>query len=435
MEKLSFFWNELKSTFWFLPIVIIVVAIAIALSLLNLDQNIDMPEFGIWKFIFIESPDSARSVLTTISSAMIGVTGTVFSVTLVALTIASNQFGSRLIKNFMHIRLNQVVLGTYVATFVYCLFVLNAIKENDNIDFIPRFSILVALVVATCNIILLVIFIHGIAVMIQADNVIANISASISKDIDTLFPEKIGDEQKTLRDDEIDNYKNSYSFKTKIASPRNGYLQYIDGKSLMEKVVKLNGMIELYFRPGYHLVKDEYLATLYTNEELDTDEIKKIQEQFIFGTTRTAQQDMEFSIHQMVEIASRALSPGINDPYTAISCIDYLSSTLSYLSHAQFPSPFRFDEEKKLRVIANTMKFEGLMDASFNQIREYAKGSTIVIFRLMDALITINKFTEQGHQKEAIRKHARMVMNLGKVSIAEQSLVEELEEKYEVFKN
>lgn len=373
MEKIFFFWNELKSTFWFLPIIIILFAIIIALSLLNLDQYLELPEDGYWNYIFIGSADSARSVLTTISSAMVGVTGTVFSVTLVALTIASNQFGSRLIKNFMHIRLNQVVLGTYVATFVYCLFVLNAIKENDNIQFIPKLSILIALIMATANIILLVIFIHGIAVMIQADNVIANIAASISKDIKTLFPEKLGEEGGSFDDDELIKIKKEYSKKTNIPSPKTGYLQYIDGKSLMENMTEMKGLVELYFRPGGHLVEGEYIACLYTEEKLEEEHVKKVQGHFIFGTTRTSQQDMEFSVHQMVEIASRALSPGINDPYTAMACIDNLTSTLSYLCTVEFPSPLRFDKEKKLRVIADTMKFETIMDAAFNQIREYAE--------------------------------------------------------------
>ena len=144
MGKLRFLWEELMGSFWFIPILIILFSIGLASMLIYFDRTVDIESMGILRNILTESADSARSVLSTISGAMIGVAGTVFSITLVALTLASSQFGSRLLKNFMHERLNQVVLGTYVSTYVYCLIILNVVKDNDNEVFIPTLSILVA---------------------------------------------------------------------------------------------------------------------------------------------------------------------------------------------------------------------------------------------------------------------------------------------------
>jgi len=133
-------------TFWFIPVLIIIISVFLSVSLVIIDQEFTFSQDGLGKYFFVTSADSARSILSTISGAMIGVAGTVFSVTLVALTLASSQFGPRLIKNFMYVRLNQVVLGSYVATYLYCLFVLNAIKEGDDYTFIPVISILVAII-------------------------------------------------------------------------------------------------------------------------------------------------------------------------------------------------------------------------------------------------------------------------------------------------
>src|SRR5665648_1493 len=210
MKKILFFFNELKATFWLIPVLIIIISILLAIGLVFVDQIITFSQDGLGRFLFVNSADSARSILSTISGAMIGVAGTVFSVTLVALTLASSQFGPRLIKNFMYVRLNQVVLGSYISTYLYCLIVLNAIKESDGYIFVPALSILVAIIAACANIILLIVFIHQIAISIQADKVISEISEVISKQIKTLFPKKMGDELDDERTATVDNIKSKY---------------------------------------------------------------------------------------------------------------------------------------------------------------------------------------------------------------------------------
>ncbi|MCH7407449.1 DUF2254 domain-containing protein [Belliella aquatica] len=424
MKKLLFFWKELMATFWFLPVMIIMLSIFLAVGLVYLDNYVDIPQEGWTRFFLVNSSDSARSILSTISGAMIGVAGTVFSVTLVALTLASSQFGPRLIKKFMYVRLNQVVLGSYISTYLYCLLVLNAIKDNDTTNFIPSISILFAILAAILNIILLIIFIHQIAISIQADKVVADISEFISKQIQTLFPDKMGKE----KEENVNATKitSVYSKVIPLKSLKSGYLQYIDGESLMEIMANKSAVIELYFRPGGHLVEGVEIATLYANSDWKEGEIKEIFDQFVIGNTKTSYQDLEFSIHQMVEIAARALSPGVNDPFTAIACIDNLTATMCYLAQAKFPSKYRFDKDNSLRVIADILDFEGVLDAAFNQIRQFSEGSTAVIIRLMEALITIHGQTNLEIHKIAVLKHAKMVLNLGKRTLQEENDLHDL---------
>lgn len=433
MKKPLFFLKELMSTFWFLPVLIICFAVALSIGLVSLDNYIPISHEGWLRLFLVNSSDSARSILSTISSAMIGVAGTVFSVTLVALTLASSQLGPRLIKNFMYVRLNQVVLGSYISTYLYCLLVLNAIRDNDGNSFIPSISVLVAILAAIANIVLLIIFIHQIAVSIQADRVISDISDFIAKQVEMLFPDRMGEEIEDGESIDAQAIIAGYQKSISVKSPRSGYLQYVDEEVLMEIVAEHNSLIELNHRPGSFLVKGIEIGLLHSNSAVEEKTFEHLLDQFVIGKTKTAQQDLEFSIHQMVEIAARALSPGVNDPFTAIACIDNLTATMCYLAEAKFPSKYRFDEESNLRVIADVLKFEGVLDAAFNQIRQFSGGSPAVMIRLMEALATIQKFTRKESHRKAVFKHAEMVLTLGKETMGEKNDIDDLTKRAQVI--
>jgi uncharacterized membrane protein len=426
MKKLLFRWSELKATFWFIPAIIIIFSILLSIGLVYIDGHIKISHEGLGRFFFVNSSDSARSILSTISAAMMGVAGTVFSITLVALTLASSQFGPRLIKNFMYVRLNQVVLGAYISTYLYCLLVLNAVQDDNEYTFIPSISILVAILAAITNIILLIVFIHHIAISLQADKVISNISDFISTQVDTLFPEKMGEAHEKEADVDLSAAISGYHKRISVKSPKSGYLQYIDRDTLMEILCKHNSLLELNHRPGGHLVAGMEIGVLYSNDDWEKEAFDKIFRQFEIGKLKSGQQDLEFSIHQMVEIALRALSPGINDPYTAIACIDNLTSTMSALAQAKFPSRYHFDEKGNLRIIADALEFEGVLDAAFNQIRQFSGGIPAVIIRLMEALTIISKFTKHKSHKKSVVRHAEMVLNIGKQTIQEKNDLQDL---------
>ena len=435
MKRLFYFWEELKATFWFIPVLIITAAILLSILSIYLDTYFNVSRKGIAGYIFVASADSARSILTSLSAAMIGVAGTVFSITLVVLTLASSQFGSRLVKNFMYDRINQIVLGTYISTFIYCLIVLNSIKSTPEIEFVPVISVLIALVIALANIILLIVFIHHIAVSIQAENVISDISDSMIRHIKVLFPEKLGDQMDDVKEHEEEDAKAAYEYELEISSDKSGYLQYIDNDGLIDLVKEYDGLAELHYRPGGYLVEGIAICTIYTNKKLEEEERGKLINEtlglFVLGGSRTHQQDAEHSIHQMVEIAVRALSPGVNDPYTAVACVDNLTAVMAYLSKANFPSKYRYDDEENLRVIVVKLDFEGVLNAAFNQIRQFSASSPAVVIRLMEALITIDKVAKKDSYKKAIRTHAKMIMDMAENQFAERNDLEDLKKRSE----
>lgn len=426
MRKLLFFWRELTSTFWFIPILIIAVSVVLSVSAIYIDSMIDFEIKGTLQYIFEGSASSARTILSIISAAMIGVAGTVFSITLVTLSLASSQFGTRLLRNFMHEKINQVVLGTYISTFVYCLVVLNSINDTQEIVFVPTLSVLMAIFIAIANIILLVIFIHHIAISIQSDKVISDISDSLMTNIRVLYPEGMGEEPETVMIADVESQKKTYRYMQEIKAPKNGYLQYIDSENIFKASCRDGQLVILNCKPGDYLVKDMNVFEVYSNKKPGSYELGKLQDTLIAGKVRTPHQDAEFSIRQMVEIAVRALSPGINDPYTAIACIDNLIATMCYLTGVKFPSEYRYDEEGNLRVVAVTLTFEGLMDVAFNQIRQFSAGSPSVVIRLMEAMVTINNFARTGNLKKVAQKHAQMVFRLAEKHFEEQEDLDDL---------
>ena len=331
----------------------------------------------------------------------------------------------------MYDRINQTVLGTYVSLYIYCLIVLNTVKDTDQLEFTPIISVFFALLMTIGNIVLLIIFIHHVANSIQADNIIDKISKNLSQNLKTLFPEQIGDAATSSFD--LEKIKAGFTYSKPLKSNKEGYLQYVDPEKLMEFISSEDLFLELYFRPGDYLFIDREIGKVYSHKDLSEEALEPLKDNFLTGRTRTSQQDAEHAIHQMVEIAARALSPGINDPYTAIACIDNLSNTMAYLTTVKFPSPYRVGEQNRLRIYANALTFEGMMGAAFNAIRQYSKANPPVIIHLMEAMSTLHDFAVEQQHKQVIKKHAEMILSLAERSIDEKNDLEDLQKRFDAI--
>ncbi|WP_215223525.1 DUF2254 domain-containing protein [Echinicola shivajiensis] len=431
-NKIIYFWSILQSTFWFVPLQLVLASIIAATFFIYLDNVWEFEPSGVINYYVFGGENAARSILSTIAGAMIGVAGTVFSITLVALTLASSQFGPRLLQNFMHNRINQVVLGSYIATFTYCLLVLRAVKSGGEMAFVPNISITFAIFLAIINIFLLVIFIHHISVNIQADQVISNVNLNLHRNFKRLFPiEEDEDTFPEFDEEKLSDKKSKLKERFEIFARKSGYLQSVDHAGLFDMAKRLEGLVEVKKHAGNFIIEGQVLVLVFSSEELEDETKSQIESAFIIGSKRTSAQDVEFSIRQMVEVAARALSPGVNDPFTAITCIDKLADIICYLTSAKLPSPYHFDEDGEIFMITKTISFEDVMNVSFNQIRQYGKDSPAVIIRLMEAMLTIYGFAKKEDQKKMVKKHARMIMHLGEKSFVEESDLDDLKSRYE----
>src|SRR5664279_3057213 len=232
MNKLKRFWRNLRTSFWFVPSLIVAASIVLAVALIEADLTGSKEWLASWPRVFGAGAAGARGMLSTIAGSMMTVVGITFSMTLVTLVLASSQYTSRILRNFMRDRVTQVVLGIFAGIFTYCLIVLRTVRGGDEAGFIPSLAVSFGVVLAIGGISVLIFFIHHIASSIQASNIIASVAAETMVAIDRLFPEKLG--QGPVDDDE-DEAKLPLPQRNRQTVPaqRDGYIQSVDNATLM----------------------------------------------------------------------------------------------------------------------------------------------------------------------------------------------------------
>ncbi len=429
--KLNKLWDSLHSSYWFIPTLMAASSIILAEAMLTLDRTGNTPN---WWWIYTGGTDGARSLLSSVAGSMVSVVATAFSITIVALQLASSNFGPRLLRNFMQDTGNQIVLGTFISTFIYCLLVLRTIHaEGDGYSlFVPQLSVTVGTMLAIASMGVLIYFIHHASTIIQASHVINHVSEDLDKTIDRLFPEKIGHSaaKKSWQIGEIPaNFEEEAS---PVKAAGDGYLQAIDHDELMKITRKYNLLVRVKTRPGKFIIKGSDLAVVLPGTRVDRElTTKLINDAFILGKERTEYQDAEFPINQLVEIALRAISPAVNDPFTAIRCIDRLSAGLSRIAQRNFPSPYRYDGEHNLRVIVEVATFEGLVNSAFNQIRQYAYTDVAVTIRLLEAIARIAPYTRYNKDRAVLLRHAGMIERGSLEKITEEGDRASIIQRYE----
>lgn len=429
--RLDTVWDSLRSSYWFVPGLMAGSAIALAFAMVTLDQTSKSGPIENLGWIYTGGPDGARTVLSTIAGSMITVAGTAFSIVIVALQLASSQFGPRMLRNFMQDTGNQVVLGTFIGTFIYCLLVLRTVRGNNYNVFVPQISVTVGIVLAIASIGVLIYFIHHASTSIQAWYIIGLVATDLNHAIDHLFPQKIGHGISQAKRRWVEEIPVNFDQEASpVLATGSGYLQAIDQEKLMKLAQSKYLILRLNYRPGKFIVQGSELVMVWPGERVNEKLSKQINHAFILGLERTEQQDVEFSINQLVEIALRAISPGINDPFTAIRCIDQLSAGLSRLAQRDFPSPYRYDDNNNLRVIAHPVTFASLIDDAFNQIRQYGRSDVAVSIRLLEAIATIASQTNNKKDRAVLLRHANTIKQSSQEAVFVESDRKDIEERY-----
>lgn len=413
MRHIRLIWDALRTSLWFVPSLFVLGAIVLAQGMIELDHLLPMDKLeDALPRVFAVGPAGARSVLATIAGSMISVAGVAFSITIVALTLASSQYSSRILRNFMRDRGNQAVLGAFVGIFVYCLWVLRTISEGDAYSFVPVVAVLCAVLLALVGIACLIFFIHHIAQAIQAEHIILAATSETTSAIDRLFPESVGEPARAVRpplptEDTV--------WRT-IPAKRTGYLQSVDGDGLVELAGELGCVIRLESPVGRFIVEGSPLISLGDAAEPDDEMANRVRQHLVVGDQRTLVQDASFGIRQIVDMAIKALSPGINDTTTAVSCTEHLSAIMAKVARRRVPSPYRV-ADGQLRFIALRPSFEDLLGHSFDQIRQNAGGNVSVLEALVIGLRAIAERTDDPERRRAIVDQLGLVAEKAEATI------------------
>ena len=366
--------EDVRSSYWFIPSIIALLGFGAGLGLVYVDAVLGDRWLGRFEWFYGSRPEGARALLSTVAGSTITVAGVVFSITLAAVTYASGQYGPRLLSNFVRDRGNQVTLGVFIGTFLYCLVVLRTIRsaEETSADtggavreaFVPHIAMFGALALAVMSIGMLIYFVHHVTDSIHINNVIARIGrgliAEIKRRTDVAGAPTDIDATETVR---------SSATEAPVPSPQTGYIEALDEDGLLKIATECGVHITVLKIPGDFIHTGQPLLRA---EPAGDEELSRCGDFFAFGRKRSALQDMRFLIDELVEIAMRALSPGVNDPFTAIACMDWLGAALIDLSRMPSRPPQLADSDGTIRLTIPRLRFANYLETAIGRLRPYA---------------------------------------------------------------
>ncbi len=432
--------DRLSSSYWFLPSIMAFLATLLAGGMIWFDSYEGSGWMESVPWLYTAHANGARQMLSAIGGSMITVAGTVFSVTIAAVVYASGQYGPRLLTNFMKDRGNQVTLGTFIATFLYCLIVLRTIRsadESGGYSFVPNMALLVAVALAVCSIAVLIFFIHHVPSHIHINSVIEDVGHRLLREIDEQFPRFIGEprdeDQAVAAHAHVpgtfrENATGAVADRSlSIRAQHTGYIEYVNEEGLLAKARRADIVLRLHYQPGDFTHKGRVLVEAWPPDRCDGDIAAGLRDCFSISSSRSPLQDLRFLIDELVEIAARALSPGVNDPFTAVTCLDWMGAALSDLIDRDLPSHLRVDKDGALRVIAHPQTFAGYLQRSFGALAQYVATDMIAALRYLEVLGSValdcereerlSDLSDQVGKLELLAKDSLTGVNLERVVV------------------
>jgi len=428
LKKLRQFWRYLWASLWFLPGVLVLAAVLLAVMLVDLGVRVDSEALQRWPRLFGAGAAGSRGMLQVIATSMITVAGVVFSITIAALAQASSQYSSRVLRKFMSDRTNQLVLGVFVSIFVYCLVVLRTIRGGDEGAFVPSLAVLGGIILSFVGIGFLIYFIHHIATSVQAAYIVAGVARETRQAIDHLFPQRLGEDPD---EDVVEPVPALLRERTAQPVParQTGYIQAVDLDALLAFARDRQLVVRMEHGIGDFAIEDTTLVSLLprgrADAMVDDATIEQLNAAYAIGRQRTVVQDAAFGIRQIVDVAVRALSTGINDTTTAVLCVDHLAAILVRLARRHIDSPYRY-EGAELRVIACGSTFADLLSGAYDEIRRNGAGHVTVSSRLIGALNQLAGVTTSRQRRQALLDQALALQEAVQRSICAPAEREEL---------
>lgn len=389
------FGYAVKSSYWFVPLILTVLAIILAYLSVWLDAEMGIPASFLPSALTDTAPSGARAVMSVVAGAVIGTTGVMFSLTLVAVSFASSQYGPRLIGNFMGDHGTQWSLGILIATFVYSVIVLKAIEGSDGVDtgiFIPHFSVFLALVLMLISVGAMIYFIHHVPETINVSKLVAGIGHRL----ETAIREEMESPPPTMAREG----RPADPLKVSICLNQTGYLQSLDLTRLSHIARQIDCDAWLLVSPGAFVTRIDHVMELRGIEDISSDLEARIQACFALGDAPTVEQNPTFFARQLSEVATRALSPGVNDPYTAIECVHRIQAALE-LAISYGPGVHDSDVGP---MGLRRLSFKTLLDNSYELIMPYAVSDTLVRSEIARGLRRLSEMTEDSAHQSHIKR-------------------------------
>lgn len=396
--------SSLRAKYWFIPTLLAIGAIVLSVVAVSAEQYLGSDWLERIPWFYANEPAGARAVLSTIAGSMVTVAGVTFSITIAALATTASTFGPRLINNFMQDRGNQIVLGTFIATFLFCLLVLRTVRGGDEQlgAFVPHIAIVISLLFALASLGVLIYFIHHIPETIHISNVVARLGRDLADQVEEMFPQELG-EPPPAGEDATAILAHDGAATVPTGAP--GYVQYVDADGLMAFATRHDVVVELCCRPGDFLTDVSVIARV--EGDVSASVLEGVRRAVVVGDYRSQQQDILYLVDRLVEVAARALSPGMNDIFTAKNAIDWMGNGLIRLARRDTPIERRRDKHGTVRVLARPRTFEEITAAVFDRMRPYVQADPNAGLHLMRTLGGVAGATINLRRRAVLLTHAK----------------------------
>jgi uncharacterized membrane protein len=431
--------EELRTTLWIVPVLCVIGAVVLFVATYIFDKAVYRGDITLPGWISTGSADAGRQVLIAIAASVITVIGVVYSITILALTLASQQFGPRMLRNFVRDVGIQLTLGVFVASFVYAVLTLGSISAEPGREFVPHLSIAVTEVLMFVDIAFLIYFIHHVARTIQLPVVVARIARDLARAIDESFPPPAAalGALRALPDEGGPSVEELVELLERegvtVPATKSGYLQFVGYAQLVGIAAAADATMRLAHRVGHFVVSGRPLALVWPPTAA-ADVAGALAKSHITGPHRTLAQDPVFPIDQLAEIATRALSPAVNDTFTALTCIDWLADGLCRISGREIGEGVYRDHRGRVRLIEHSQSYARMVNRAFDKIRQSSRGVPAVIIRLVDAVHHVIEYTTDGSQRQVLLRQAEMVMREAEETVAEERDLADIRLRYERLK-
>ena len=385
--------ESIRTGFWAIPGACVVLAVFLGLALVKVDQRIE----GDIAFAFGAGPDGAREVLSAISTSMMTFTGLVFSITIVVLQLTSSQFSPRVLRTFLRDRQTQLSLGVFVATFAYSVTVLRTVRGGDDDQFVPAVATTAGLVLLLLSVGVFVAYIHHIATAIQVSSIIVAIAAETRGAIDRRYPVDGGTgEQPTAHA--------TLPVTSVVTASGSGVVNHMDNAQLVELARRSDVVLSTELRLGAFVPEGGPLVQVHGTT--DGDIAKSVRESITLARDRTMRQDVAFGFRQLVDIGEKALSPGINDPTTAVQTLDQLHDLLRRLATRELRSGVYVDTERRARLITPAETFAEYVELALDEIEQYGRDAKQVGDRIEVLLADLIDAARPEHRPLLLHRQA-----------------------------
>lgn len=397
--------TRLQASLWLIPAAMCVAMLGLAYAMVFSPLAFPTPDAEQYWWLFGGDAATARDLVAAVLSGIITMTSLVVSITMVVLSLASGQLGPRLIDNFLRDRQIQVVLGLFTGTVFYCLFVLRSINEELGADYVPHIAITTATVLAMLCLLALLFYVHKIARSIVADTVVSQVADNLERAILREAGNRPSDGHGPSR--------GQYALTIPLPLNASGYVQVIEFDQLVDLAQREGIVIDLRVRPGHFVLRGSHALMIMANAHVSEGVRTAIRRAFTVGKDRTPTQDLEYSVRQLVEIAVRALSPGINDPFTAVAVMNRLGGALELAALNAAPVRHYADDEGNLRVLAQPSDLPDLFDTALNQIRQAASQTPSVLIQLAHLCAQLASVLSDAPSLGSLRGHLQKTSRAG----------------------